>query len=432
ANVIEDNYIYAPDMTYGINLYYCQATSGNEATIVNNLIRVEDYGIQFNQYNHYQNVYYNTVKVRDQYALGGSYYQNQYITVKNNIFSTLASTAAMYFGYQVTGLVSDYNNYNTDSNYPVYHQGNYTLAEWETLGYDSNSVSINPLFVTDSTLVPTNLNLDNLGTPVSGLTDDINGTTRSITTPDMGALEFTGADNRLAAGTYTVGGGGDYATLAAVRQALMSQGIAGAVVFQILSGTYTESIALEGVYGSSATNTITFQSAAANADSVIWENTGSSSSTNYALQLSGTDHVQIKHITFKGDSSSYSRKIVLGGAVDSVTIDSSKFLGYQGGNSNNHASIYGTEIVATGLKIRNNTFTDAGYSAIRLNASSSSSSTGLEITNNTITNTYSGIHLYYFDAVTIRGNTIKGSYMLDFGIYLIYCDGANVIKDNYI
>ena len=68
ANVIEDNSIYASDMSYGLYLNYCQAASGNEATIVNNLISVEDYGIYFYRNNYYQDIYYNSVRVRDFYA----------------------------------------------------------------------------------------------------------------------------------------------------------------------------------------------------------------------------------------------------------------------------------------------------------------------------------------------------------------------------
>ena len=69
ANVVEDNSIYGPDMIYGLYLTYCQSTSGSEATIFNNLISVEDYGIYMHQYNTYQSVYYNSVRVRDSNAL---------------------------------------------------------------------------------------------------------------------------------------------------------------------------------------------------------------------------------------------------------------------------------------------------------------------------------------------------------------------------
>ena len=109
----------------------------------------------------------------------------------------------------------------------------------------------------------------------------------------------------------------------------------------------------------------------------------------------------------------------------------------QGVDTNSSSSSYGiiysyNYSQYNGVKIKNSTFTDGGHYAISLTASSSSPPTGLEITNNTFTNTCSGIYLKYYDAVTIRGNTIKGSYMLDYGIRLDYCDGANVIEDNYI
>ena len=153
ANVIEDNRIYAPDMSTGLYLQYCQGTSGNEATIANNLISVEDDGITLYSGNYYQNVYYNTVKVRDQrpfYAYSG----NQNLTIKNNIFSTESSSYAAFYSYTaVSGLlVSDYNDLHTSYTYPVYYYyGNKTLDQWQTAGYDSNSVMIGPVFNNDST-----------------------------------------------------------------------------------------------------------------------------------------------------------------------------------------------------------------------------------------------------------------------------------------
>ena len=152
------------------------------------------------------------------------------------------------------------------------------------------------------------------------------------------------------------------------------------------------------------------------------------------LKLSGTDHITLKNITFKNVGGNYSQKIVLSGVTDSVSIDSSKFVGpVINSNSSNYTSVYGQSADATGLKIKNSTFTDGGNYAIYLTSNNSSSSpTGLEISGNAFTNTYSGIFAQYFDAVTIRGNTIKGSGLYDTGIYLHYCDGANVIEDNTI
>ena len=96
ANVVEDNTIYAPDMTLGIQLKYCQATSGSEATIVNNLVSVKSTGIDINQNNTYQNFCYNSVNSFDGRALQyGS--NNDQFDSKNNIFySASSSHTALY------------------------------------------------------------------------------------------------------------------------------------------------------------------------------------------------------------------------------------------------------------------------------------------------------------------------------------------------
>ena len=379
-------------------------------------------------------MYYNTVKVRDQNPFY-VYNSNQNLTIKNNIFSTETSNSpAFYFGSTVTGLVSDYNNLHTGNSYPVYYSGSKSLSDWQVLGYGANSVMIDPVFNNDSTLVPIALTMDNLGTPLTSITDDINGLTRSTSTPDLGAQEFSVSGTPLSGGTYTVGSGGDYPTLDSLRLSLMAYGISGPVTFNFLAGTYSEALSLGSISGASASNTVTFQSADAHSDSVIWENTNNNSSYNYVLRLNGTDHVTLKHITFKNINSSYGRRLDLVGITDSISVDSCSFLGKENaGSSANHSSIYGSSNEAQGLTIKNSTFTDGGYYAINLNSGNSTSSpTGLEITNNTFTNTYSGIFAQYYDAVTIRGNTISGAYMRDYGIYLYYCDGANVIEDNRI
>ena len=238
ANIIEDNHMVADEMNYGIYLSYCQSTAGNEAIIANNLINVDDYGIYMLHYNYFQNFYYNTVQVNDNTPFYSDYYGNQSFTLKNNIFFTEANTYAMYFSGSVTNLVSDYNNLVTDYSSLVRYQNNlYTLTTWEEQGYDSNSVSIDPIFSNDSTLIPRSYLFDNLGTPISGIADDINGATRSTTTPDMGAVEFTVAPVNIS-GSYTIGSGGDYSSIGAAIDDIYIYGLAGAVTYNI-SVSYT-------------------------------------------------------------------------------------------------------------------------------------------------------------------------------------------------
>ncbi|MBE7477771.1 MAG: hypothetical protein HS131_13715 [Ignavibacteriales bacterium] len=76
-----------------------------------------------------------------------------------------------------------------------------TLGDYKTLvsPMDAGSVSENPPFL-NVTTAPYNLHvstsiatqLESGGTPVTGITDDFDGDTRNVTTPDMGADEFSG------------------------------------------------------------------------------------------------------------------------------------------------------------------------------------------------------------------------------------------------
>lgn len=67
-----------------------------------------------------------------------------------------------------------------------------TLGAWTSMqaGRDSNSVSVNPLFLSRTLARPTSAAMDNRGTPLAGVLSDIEGAPRSITTPDIGAYEY--------------------------------------------------------------------------------------------------------------------------------------------------------------------------------------------------------------------------------------------------
>lgn len=66
-----------------------------------------------------------------------------------------------------------------------------TLADWQTAtGFDSNSVSVDPVFVTLANGLPTSASLNNIGLPIPSVTTDITGAARDLTNPDMGAYEF--------------------------------------------------------------------------------------------------------------------------------------------------------------------------------------------------------------------------------------------------
>lgn len=69
-----------------------------------------------------------------------------------------------------------------------------SVVTWRaSTGRDTMSLSLAPNFLSSSLLVPSNIALDNKGTPISYVATDVAGAARSATTPDIGAYEFTGA-----------------------------------------------------------------------------------------------------------------------------------------------------------------------------------------------------------------------------------------------
>lgn len=129
------------------------------------------------------------------------------IDVRDNIFNVSGTSGGgnvwSYYTKATTfsGAIQNYNVFNcagtvATNNTASYNGVNYaTLSAWKAAsGVDPNSVNTPPVFVSinDLHLVPgSNYGLNDLGTPVAGVTTDIDGDIRSATTPDMGADEFT-------------------------------------------------------------------------------------------------------------------------------------------------------------------------------------------------------------------------------------------------
>ena len=89
-------------------------------------------------------------------------------------------------------------------------------------------------------------------------------------------------------GTYTIGGTSpNYSSFTAAVAALNTNGVNGPVTFNVRNGTYTESVLLTAVSGSSATNRITFQSEMGDSSLVILTFNGTTSTfrTNNARYL---------------------------------------------------------------------------------------------------------------------------------------------------
>lgn len=201
---------------YGIYFTGNDGFAGMENRIINNLIyNLTGNGNVVGIYNSSSDnvfIYHNTISLDGTAALAASssyargFYQITQaagIVFKNNLISITRGGPGvkygLYFGTAGSEITSDYNNIFIGSGISNAHTGyinatNQTsLAAWQTSSLqDSHSVVIDPIFAGSiaGNFLPTNASMNDLGTPL-GVLSDIMNVTRSATTPDMGAYEFT-------------------------------------------------------------------------------------------------------------------------------------------------------------------------------------------------------------------------------------------------
>lgn len=225
----------APGMDASIfyGLYYDYADLQGDNRAVNNIVyNLTGSGSVYGVYNNSSNnllIAHNTLLIDGAAAAGnggnraaGIYLESSLtdVTAVNNLVTVARSGGgSKYAIYQTRGgdgIVTGYNNFYITPAAAGAKTGYYagtelaTLADWKAAsGNDTRSVAVDPLFnnITTGDLVPNSAALDNKGFFLK-VTTDIKGSTRSASTPDIGAYEFTpvACPATPAAGTASVYG----------------------------------------------------------------------------------------------------------------------------------------------------------------------------------------------------------------------------------
>lgn len=195
------NHIVAPLGTYGIYMATCTSTPGREALIANNMIAEIGgftfvYGIYLSNANNHL-YYHNSVNITSPTSNAGHAFflaSGSGIKLLNNIFANTGGAFCVRINAPAAITRSNYNNLYSvaTQNWGWWNGTIANLAMWKSAsGVDTNSVSINPGFTSPSDLHVSSIPMDNLGTPIPIIPDDFDWETRSLTTPDIGADEYT-------------------------------------------------------------------------------------------------------------------------------------------------------------------------------------------------------------------------------------------------
>jgi len=183
---------------YGIGISTCNALDTLRGLVANNFISLpgsyDTKGINMLG-SEYYNIVYNSVNVISDHGGARAIYTNDGTghVILNNIFSNVGGGYAAKHERASAIDSMDYNDYYTAGN---------DLVVWESTicpdldslqsasGMDMHSVSIDPVFISDTDLHLNADSLEGLATPLPYVLTDIDGESRDADYPDIGADEF--------------------------------------------------------------------------------------------------------------------------------------------------------------------------------------------------------------------------------------------------
>jgi hypothetical protein len=237
-------------------------------------------------------------------------------------------------------------------------------------------------------------------------------------------------------GTYTIGGvAPDYPSFSAAIADLNANGVCGPVVFNVRTGVYTEQVSIDAVSGTSATNTITFQSETGNKADVTLTFNSNSSTTPHTLLLNGADWIRVRNMTIQGTGVSYARVVTLQGGASNNIFEGNTLQT----NPTTSTSNYLCNVYCYYTNDHNNEFVDndmfnGGYATYIYGSGTTTLLSGWKMIDNRIQNFYyMGLVMWYMDAPEVRGNWIRtNNTYTNYGFYSGYLQNKAIVNANRI
>ena len=189
----------------GIYLVDCTGLAGIHGLVANNFILCTDSAGVSMINGDYQDLVHNTIVMRGTngtysalFMRGSGVGKN----VRNNILNNTGGGYAYVVSDSAIHGIAISNNNNlfvTGANVGDYNGTiTPTLADWQMASMkDSNSVQVNPNFVTPTDLHATSIAMEDLGKKLLNVDDDIDDQVRNLNAPDIGADEYSSAQRNV-------------------------------------------------------------------------------------------------------------------------------------------------------------------------------------------------------------------------------------------
>ncbi|MGB0521697.1 MAG: CARDB domain-containing protein [Flammeovirgaceae bacterium] len=233
------------------------------------------------------------------------------------------------------------------------------------------------------------------------------------------------------AGTYQIQGTNpDFDSFTEAVNILSLGGVVGQTTLRVADGIYNEQVSIPSLRGSSATNTVTFESASGN-NTAVELRIGATSTANYTLQFNGAQYITFKNMSITALSNTNGRVIDFSNFNSHIQLEGNILKGF---NSNNNYSsmavIHSSNGNLSYIKFINNEIIDGDYGVF---FNHNQPTLGNEFVGNTfVGQNYRGIEVHNQDSIKIERNTISalGSRNDYYGIYLSGSRNATSIQKN--
>ncbi len=215
-------------------------------------------------------------------------------------------------------------------------------------------------------------------------------------------------------GTYTVSatGSANFSSMLAANAALSQNGVSGPVIINIKDGTYPR-FSVDSIAGTSAINTVTFQSDPSNTSQAVIEDSASSSIDNYLVYLNGCDYTVFKNLTFNALGVNFGTVFLGNSTLTNWTLDGNTMNGSAGTSQSNanHAMNNGTQSSKArgNLHFINNSINNFSVGLQVGGTSYQEGADSIYLDNNIIYATDQGINFYWAKYVEITNNEMYKS-----------------------